>query len=148
MGEKLVGERTELAYGNAGYPEALMTVPSPPERLYVVGSVDALVPGLAVIGARRATPYGLGCARRFARIAAQKGVVFGIPENIESFAAVVRKLSEEYHYPYLDLYSATRNLPDKAKLFNPGDGIHLTPAGHEFVALKELEFLADSKAIK
>jgi len=75
MGEKLVGERTELAYGNAGYPEALMTVPSPPERLYVVGSVDALVPGLAVIGARRATPYGLGCARRFARIAAQKGAV-------------------------------------------------------------------------
>ena len=75
MGEKLVGERTELAYGNAGYPEALMSVPSPPERLYVVGSVDALVPGLAVIGARRATPYGLGCARRFARIAAQKGAV-------------------------------------------------------------------------
>lgn len=82
------------------------------------------------------------------RIAAQKGVVFGIPENIENFAAVVRKLSEEYHFPYLDLYSATRNLPDKAKLFNPGDGIHLTPAGHEFVALKELEFLADSGAIK
>lgn len=76
------------------------------------------------------------------RIEAQKGGVFGIPENIESFAAVVRKLADEYHFPYLDLYSAMKDLPDKAKLFNAADGVHLTPDGQEFVALKELEFLA------
>lgn len=73
-GSKLRGERTELALWDAGYPEALRSIPEPPERLYVLGNVDALVPGLAVVGARKATPYGRGCARRFARIAAQKGV--------------------------------------------------------------------------
>ena len=78
------------------------------------------------------------------RIAAQKGGVFGIPENIECFASVIRKLSEEYHFPCLDLYSAMKDLPDKAKLFNEADGVHLTPAGQEFVALKELEFLAET----
>ncbi len=56
------------------FPEALRNIPAPPNRLYVIGNVEALVCGLAVIGARKATPYGLSCARRFARIAAEKGV--------------------------------------------------------------------------
>ena len=82
------------------------------------------------------------------RIAAKKGALFGVPENIEAFIAVVRKLSEEYGFPYLDIYTPMKNLPDKAVLFNPGDGVHLTPEGHEFLALKELEFLAGSGLIK
>ena len=57
------------------FPESLRCIANPPEKLYVVGSLEALVPGLAVIGARKATPYGRSCARRFARIAAEKGVV-------------------------------------------------------------------------
>ena len=82
------------------------------------------------------------------RIAAKKGSLFGVPENIEAFIAVIRKLSEEYHFPYLDIYTPMKNLPDKASLFNAGDGVHLTPEGHEFVALKELEFLAGSGLVK
>lgn len=71
----LRGSRFELDYHNdERYPENLREIPHPPEKLYVIGSLDALAPGLAVIGAREATPYGLGCARRFARIAAEKGV--------------------------------------------------------------------------
>lgn len=70
----LEGPRFVLDYADEGFPAALRIIPDPPKRLYVVGNVDALVPGLAVIGARKATPYGAGCARRFARIAAEKGV--------------------------------------------------------------------------
>ena len=82
------------------------------------------------------------------RLAAKKGALFGVPENIEAFAAVIKKLSAEYKFPYLDIYTPMKALPDKAELFNPGDGVHLTPAGHEFVALKELEFLAGSGLVK
>ena len=69
----LSGERFEFDLGADGFPEQLLNIPRPPERLYVIGNPNALVAGLAVIGARKATPYGLGCAHRFARIAAEKG---------------------------------------------------------------------------
>ena len=71
----LKGEYHEIGKDNAAYPAALRELPDAPARLYAVGSLEALRPGLAVIGARKATPYGLGCARRFARLAAEKGVV-------------------------------------------------------------------------
>ena len=70
----LKGERSVLDIASAEYPEALRVIARPPYRLYVVGDVGAVQPGLAVVGARKATPYGLSCARRFARIAAEKGV--------------------------------------------------------------------------
>ena len=70
----LRGPRNEISINDSAFPASLREIAKPPSRLYVVGNVDALRPGLAVIGARRATPYGRGCARRFARIAAEKGV--------------------------------------------------------------------------
>ena len=71
---RLTGPRTELAPGDGLYPSALADVPDPPKRLYVVGDPGALRAGLAVVGARKATPYGIGCARRFAGAAAKRGV--------------------------------------------------------------------------
>jgi DNA processing protein len=70
----LRGPRSELSIDDSAFPAPLREIAKPPHRLYVVGNVDALRPGLAVVGARKATPYGRGCARRFARIAAEKGV--------------------------------------------------------------------------
>lgn len=70
----LEGIRTEIARGDSLYPNSLEFVERPPERLYAIGNVNALGGGLAVIGARKATPYGRSCARRFARIAAEKGI--------------------------------------------------------------------------
>ena len=69
------GPRTVLARTDQGYPSALERAADPPERLYVAGAVDALEEGIAIVGARRSTPYGLGCAARFARAAAEHGVV-------------------------------------------------------------------------
>lgn len=68
------GPRTRLDFDDGAFPAALRVIPRPPAALRVIGDPDALEEGIAIIGARRATPYGLGCARRFARIAASLGI--------------------------------------------------------------------------
>ena len=72
--QALRGRRNVLDIMSDNYPDALREIARAPQRLYVVGELEALQPGLAVIGARKATPYGLSCAARFARLAAEKGV--------------------------------------------------------------------------
>lgn len=73
-GPRLKGERHVVERFAKDYPSQLLDIERPPERLYVIGEPDCLRDGLAVIGARKATPYGLACAERFSAIAAQKGV--------------------------------------------------------------------------
>ena len=68
------GRRTVVEARDPAFPSGLAHVEDCPERLYVVGDEAALVPGLAIVGARKATPYGLACAERFAGIAAEMGV--------------------------------------------------------------------------
>jgi DNA processing protein len=65
--------RWELSPGDAAYPAQLAESPEAPGTLYVAGDPAALAPGLGVVGARRATPYGLWAARRFAAAAATHG---------------------------------------------------------------------------
>lgn len=74
-GPKLKGPRVVIERGSEGYPSAFEVVRNPPEKLYVLGDPSSLVEGLAVVGARKATPYGLGCAERFSAMAARRGVV-------------------------------------------------------------------------
>ncbi len=71
----LDGRRTVIERGDPRYPEAILRAPIPPQRLYVVGDASAVREGIAIVGSRKATPYGLSCARRFARVAAAKGIV-------------------------------------------------------------------------
>lgn len=71
---RLAGPRCVLSIGQEGYPEALMALADPPPELFVVGNPDALRDGLAVIGARKATPYGRATAKRFASCAAEHGI--------------------------------------------------------------------------
>lgn len=70
----LSGDRWEVFYGQEGYPESLIGLGDPPERLYGIGNINALRDGLAIIGARKATPYGRSSAYQFARLAAQHGI--------------------------------------------------------------------------
>ena len=67
---QLAGMRTVLLPDDPRFPAALRSIPRPPKRLYVLGDPEALAEGLAVVGARKATPYGIGAAKRFARLAA------------------------------------------------------------------------------
>jgi DNA processing protein len=57
------------------YPDCLRDSPRPPRLIRGIGDVSLLRPGLAVVGSRRATPYGLSCVRVFAGWAAEQGVV-------------------------------------------------------------------------
>lgn len=74
MAHPVNGPRAEIPFDDDGYPAALRVVRNAPERLYVIGAVSALEEGLAVVGARKATPYGLSCAYRFSEIAASRGI--------------------------------------------------------------------------
>lgn len=65
----------ELRLGDRGYPEQLAESPHPPDVLYGVGDPESLVRGLAVVGARKATPYGRAAADLFAGWVAGIGVV-------------------------------------------------------------------------
>lgn len=64
----------ELRCGSPRYPDCLEASPRPPEILYGFGDTTLLTPGLGIVGARRATPYGLSLAREFAAWAAAEGV--------------------------------------------------------------------------
>ncbi len=74
MTVKLEGPRFEIAFNDERFPGALRTIARPPKILHVVGNPDALVEGLAIVGARKATPYGLSCADHFASLAASRGI--------------------------------------------------------------------------
>jgi DNA processing protein len=65
----------EVGIGDADYPAKLLETENPPALLRGFGDPGALSGGLAVIGARRATPYGLRSARLFAGWAAAAGYV-------------------------------------------------------------------------
>lgn len=67
--------RSEIRLGDPAYPGCLLDLSDPPKVLYVAGDPANLRPGLAVIGARRATLYGLGSASRFAGWAAAAGAM-------------------------------------------------------------------------
>jgi DNA processing protein len=64
----------ELGVDDDRYPELLRQMPDPPKTVYGCGDINALQPCLAVIGARKATPYGITCARRFAGWASANGI--------------------------------------------------------------------------
>src|SRR5690606_26181 len=75
-----VGARL-LPYGAALYPARLAALADPPPLLAVRGDPRALGgPLVAIVGARLATPYGVGVARALARQLA--GLGFGIASGL------------------------------------------------------------------
>jgi DNA processing protein len=72
------------------YPERLRELPDPPAVLHIAGSPAALPAGeaVAIVGARRATPYGLEVSRSLGRdlTAAGLPVVSGMALGIDSAA--------------------------------------------------------------
>ncbi len=70
------------------YPALLKEIPDPPAFLYVRGTLRDDLPALALVGARRATPYGLRIAREWARevALAGAGVVSGLALGVDAEA--------------------------------------------------------------
>lgn len=79
----------QVTRGAAEFPAHLRGIPAPPDRLWVRGTLldeDALA--VAIVGSRRATPYGLELAERLAGDLAARGitVVSGLARGIDSAA--------------------------------------------------------------
>ena len=75
---------------DAAYPERLRHIPDPPAVLYVWGKLPPVDETLllAVVGTRKATPYGVRMASRLGRELAEGGavVVSGLAEGCDSVA--------------------------------------------------------------
>lgn len=80
---------TILTPADADYPDRLRDAPGRPLALYVKGDVKALSkPAIAIVGTRRATPYGIDQAHRFARDLAENGwmILSGLALGIDAEA--------------------------------------------------------------
>jgi DNA processing protein len=80
---------TLLCLDDPEYPEALKHIYDPPVLLYVRGNLQALdSPGIAVVGTRHPTPYGLGMAERLACDLSTKGLIIfsGLARGVDSAA--------------------------------------------------------------
>jgi DNA processing protein len=65
-----------LALDDPAYPARLKEIYDPPVVLFVRGNVEVLSsPGIAMVGTRHPTPYGLGMAERLSKDLAARGLV-------------------------------------------------------------------------
>jgi len=76
-----------VARGDSAYPESLLDLEDPPDPLFVRGRWP-LPPGVALVGSRAASPYGLAIAERLAGDLARLGlvVVSGFAHGIDAAA--------------------------------------------------------------
>ena len=80
---------TILTLADPGYPQALLQIPDPPSLLYVKGRIELLGrPGLAIVGARNATPQGEANAEAFAHSFSEAGltVISGLAQGVDAAA--------------------------------------------------------------
>ena len=72
----MIAEGTfELHPGDALYPESVLELSDVPQTLYVRGNPEVLsTPALSIIGARKASPYGLAVAELASKVAVEAGV--------------------------------------------------------------------------
>lgn len=81
-----LGVRPVFRHGE-GYPAWLAELPNAPDVLLVKGSLPSL-PGVAIVGTRRCTRYGLALAREYGRACAEAGwpVVSGLARGADAEA--------------------------------------------------------------
>jgi len=78
-----------LAWDDAAYPSALLTIGDPPPMLHFAGKLDLLNrPALAIVGSRNATPQGRENAEAFAAALSAAGltIVSGLAQGIDAAA--------------------------------------------------------------
>jgi DNA processing protein len=78
-----------LTFDDPAYPPNLRNIYDPPVALYVKGSMEALsAPGVAIVGTRHPTPYGIGMSQRLACDLASRGLVIfsGMARGVDTCA--------------------------------------------------------------
>ena len=76
-----------VAYDHPSYPPELKQIYDPPLVLFVRGNVEVLAqPGIALVGTRHPTPYGVGMAERLACDLAARGLVIfsGLARGVDT----------------------------------------------------------------
>jgi len=73
------------------------------------------------------------------------GYLFGVPEFLEGYNAMLQKVAAETGCTFVDVYTTMKTLPNRNELLKKEDGVHLTPAGQNFIAEQILNFLAAEK---
>ena len=68
--------------------------------------------------------------------------LYGKPEFLEQFNQISQKLARELQVEYMDIYTPMKKLSGKPSYFI--DGVHFSRKGHDFLALKTLEYLAST----
>ena len=82
------GGRRLLLLGQPGFPPRLAEIAVPPIALEAAGDTDLAAPAVAVVGSRRATPYGIAVAERLAAGLAEAGLVIvsGLARGVDAAA--------------------------------------------------------------
>ncbi len=77
-----------VTFHSRDFPCLLLQIPDPPPFLYVKGELNAREPAIAIVGSRRASPYGLATTSRLARELAGHGitVVSGMARGVDASA--------------------------------------------------------------
>src|SRR5918999_3132745 len=78
-----------IEIGDEGYPPALLDLRSPPRVLWTIGDLETLrSPVVAIVGTRKATPYGVRVTREIAGALARAGacVISGMARGIDGVA--------------------------------------------------------------
>ena len=89
MGRVAASGVSIVCLDDSTYPAQLRQIYDPPLILYVRGNVEAIAqPGIAVVGTRHPTPYGLGMAERLACDLANRGLVIfsGLARGVDAAA--------------------------------------------------------------
>lgn len=87
IGKAKTAEATIVALGDPQYPERLLEIYDPPLCLYVRGDVSVLSkPGVAMVGTRHPTPYGVGMAERLACDLSARGIIIisGLARGVDT----------------------------------------------------------------
>ncbi|MDO9542286.1 MAG: GDSL-type esterase/lipase family protein [Kiritimatiellia bacterium] len=66
--------------------------------------------------------------------------LFGLDEHIVNFNNTLKKICAEKNIDYIDVYTPTKNHPEKQKLFI-ADGVHISEEGNLLVANAIIEYL-------
>ena len=78
-----------VTYSDPLYPQQLKQIYDPPLVLYVRGNAEVLTaPGIAVVGTRHPTPYGIGMAERLSCDLAARGIIIisGMARGVDTAA--------------------------------------------------------------
>src|SRR6202051_1464703 len=89
MGRVAAAGVSVVCMDDSTYPAQLKQIYDPPLDLYVRGNVETISqPGIAVVGTRHPTPYGLGMAERLACDLASRGLVIfsGLARGVDAAA--------------------------------------------------------------